>query len=150
MTVFFYAPILRPDSPFGVCSRNFELKLDDESSAFVRIAKAYDLETILHRSFNYDNQELALQGELNGPGVNGNRDKNTSLSFRVFRIFNITGQIFLTPQQRINWCDTYLVPHVKVLKRHFRPFGAEFKDMDELLKFSDGLTDNGNPREGLV
>ena len=148
MTVF-YAPILRPDSPFGVCSRNFELKLDDESSAFVRIAKAYDLETILHRSFNYDNQELALQGELNGPGINGNRDKNTSLSFRVFRIFNITGQIFLTPQQRINWCDTYLVPHVKVLKRHFRPF-SEFKDMDELLKFSDGLTGNGNPREGLV
>lgn len=145
----FYAPVLRPESPFGVCSRNFELKLDDESSAFVRMAKAYRLDVILHESFLYDDKELALQGELNGPGINGNRDKSKELTFKVFRIYNITDQKFLTPEQRINWCDAYLVPHVKVLQRHFKPF-AEFKDMDELLKYSDGLTDNGNPREGLV
>lgn len=148
MTVF-YAPVLRPESPFGVCSRNFELMLDDESSAFVRMAKAYRLDVILHESFLYDDKELALQGELNGPGINGNRDKSKELTFKVFRIYNITDQKFITPEQRINWCDAYLVPHVKVLQRHFKPF-AEFKDMDELLKYSDGLTDNGNPREGLV
>jgi RNA ligase (TIGR02306 family) len=145
----FYAPVLRPESPFGVCSRNFELKLDDKASDFVEVAKVYGLERVLARSFVLYGQELALQGELNGPGVNGNRDKNTALSFKVFRIFDITKQEFLTPQQRIEWCMAFGVPHVNVVQRNFKPF-THFNDMDELLKFSDGLTANGNPREGLV
>ncbi len=148
MTVF-YAPILRPDSPFGVCSRNFELKLDDKASDFVEVANVYGLERILERSFVLYGQELALQGELNGPGINGNRDRNTAISFKVFRIYNITKQAFLTPQHRIEWCMAFGVPHVKVVQQNFKPF-AKFNYMDELLKFSDGLTDNGNPREGLV
>lgn len=148
MTVF-YAAALREDSPFGVCSRNFELKLEDETSDFVKAACAYNLEEILKASYENDGYELALQGELNGPGVNGNRDLLKAINFKVFRIFNITKQCFLSPQARLNWCAEYAVPHVPVMERYFKPFRV-FSDMDALLAFSDGLTENGQPREGLV
>lgn len=53
---------------FGICSRNLELK-PSEGNAFWQAAVAMDLE-VKFRAMGVD---IALQGELIGPGVQGNR-----------------------------------------------------------------------------
>ncbi|MBQ7652484.1 MAG: hypothetical protein IJS15_16110, partial [Victivallales bacterium] len=95
MTVF-YAPSQRPDNPFGVCSRNFELKRD-ETNAWWEAAVKYGLEAKL-RSLG---REIALQGELVGPGMNGNRDLLPERAFRVFRIWDIANQRYVPSDERI-------------------------------------------------
>ena len=52
---------------FGVCSRNLELKPNDDN-AFWQAAKLLNL----HDKFVYINRNIALQGELVGPGIQGN------------------------------------------------------------------------------
>ena len=52
----------RPDNPFGVCSRNFELKRD-ETNAWWEAAVKHGLEDKLRNL----GREIALQGELVGP-----------------------------------------------------------------------------------
>ena len=148
MTVF-YSPSNRPDDPFGICSRNFELKPECTESAYVQMAEKFKLKQALAFEHWESGLELAIQGELNGPGINKNRDCLTELDFKVFRIWDIKNACYLTPNQRILFCKKHHIPHVPVIERYFKPFTV-FKDMDELLKFSDGLTENGHPREGLV
>ena len=148
MTVF-YAPNYRADDPFGVCANSLEHKMDSKTSLYVRLANELGLFAKLRKSFEQDGIELALQGELNGLGIQKNRDKLNKVEFRVFSIYNVTKQCYLTPEERIQWCEKHDVPHVQVLARHFKPF-AQFKSMDEILAYSDGLSENGNPREGIV
>jgi RNA ligase (TIGR02306 family) len=76
----------------GVCSRNLELKLDDENNTFVRTAKATGLLDKLAATGNY-----ALQGELVGPGVNGNWDKIPKHEIWFFDIYDIDQQTHVDP-----------------------------------------------------
>jgi RNA ligase (TIGR02306 family) len=147
MTVF-YAPEYRANDPFGVCSHELEFKLDSDS-LFVKLANQLGLREKLEQHYKETGIELAIQGELHGLGIQKNRDKLTDVQFRVYSIYNITKQMYLSPDERHEWCEKYGVPHVPVIARHFKPFDT-FKDTDELLAYSDGLTENGNPREGLV
>lgn len=149
MTVF-YAPSYREGKdPFGVCSRNFELDVTDESSTFVTTANEYKLREKLEQYYNKTGKQIAIQGELNGPGINKNRDMLTTVNFKLFKIWDIDEQRFFTPEERITWSVEYDVPHVPVIHRHFKAF-TELPEMNIMLKYSDGLTENGNPREGLV
>lgn len=147
MTVF-YVPEFRPDSPFGVCSHELEFKLDSENQ-FVKLANKLNLREKLERCYKETGLQLAIQGELHGLGIQKNRDKLTNVQYRVYSIYDVIKQMYLSPDERIAWCEKYNVPHVPVIERHFKPFDT-FKSMDEMLEFSVGLTENGNPREGLV
>ncbi|MGH7974802.1 MAG: RNA ligase (ATP) [bacterium] len=72
------------DGEFGVCSRNLELK-ETEGNAFWKTARALDLENKL-RGFHLN---LGLQGELVGPGVQGNKYKLNKLNFFVFNVCSV-------------------------------------------------------------
>lgn len=89
MTVF-YTPSQRPDNPFGVCRHNFELKRD-ETNAWWEAAVKHGLEDKLRNL----GREIVLQGELVGPGMNGNRDLLPERSFRVLRIWDIENQCYI-------------------------------------------------------
>ena len=143
MTVF-YAPIVRPDNPFGVCSRNFELKRD-ETNAWWEAAIRYGLEAKL-RAYGRD---IAIQGELVGPGMNGNRDQYTGREFHVFRIWDIANQCYVPSTERVNLCKMLDIPHVKVIDPGKDVFG-DLPTVDDVLLYAEGKTDRGNEREGLV
>ena len=143
MTVFF-APGVRPDSPFGVCSRNFELKRD-ETNAWWEAAIRYGLEAKL-RAYGRD---IAIQGELVGPGMNGNRDLYTGREFHVFRIWDIANQCYVPSTERVNLCRMLDIPHVKVIDPGKNVFG-DLPTVDDVLLYAEGKTDRGNEREGLV
>ena len=143
MTVF-HAPSQRPDNPFGVCSRNFELKRD-EANAWWEAAVKYGLEEKLRGL----GREIALQGELVGPGMNGNRDLLTERAFRVFRIWDITEQRYVPSGERVALCERLDIPHVPVIDPAMDVF-SELPTVDAVLKFAEGVTENGHEREGLV
>ena len=71
---------------FGVCSRNINLK-ESEDNAFWKVARNLDIETKL-RSLG---KNIAIQGELIGEGIQGNKYKlkgQTAMWFNVFDIDN--------------------------------------------------------------
>lgn len=164
----FYRPQLWPDDPMRISSRRFLLKDDGFSdewfAAFKKIGwdniksglkMVYEM-GLWHFSDDGTNDklilphyhELAIQGEMIGAKFNGNRDKNTENHFRVFRIFDITEQKFVTPEVRYLICKIVGLEHVKVIETC--QIFHKLKNIDEFVSYADGVTDNGNPREGVV
>lgn len=163
----FYRPLVWPDDPMRIASRKFLLKddgfSDDWFAAFKKIG--WDkiksrLEGIYKHGLNADwddcgprlhyngGHELAIQGEMIGAKFNGNRDKNTENHFRVFRIFDITDQKFVCPKIRYEICQYLGLEHVKVIETC--QIFHKLKTVDDFIAYADGVTDNGNPREGVV
>jgi len=72
------------DGVFGVCSRNLEL-LEDNENSFWKVAKEYDIEQKL-RSVG---KNIAIQGELVGEGIQGNKLKIKGQKVYFFNAFDI-------------------------------------------------------------
>ena len=143
-----YSPIHYPSNPFFVCSRNQLLDSDAENN-FCRTAKSLNLEEILI-DYSYDTGTyLCLQGELVGPGINGNRNKYTDVKFFIFRIWNITEQNWMNSKDRLEFCKKYNLSHVKVLNELDRVF-EKYPTMEDFVKATYITSDNGNQIEGLV
>ena len=79
---------------FGVCSRNLELKLE-EGGKFTIPVFENKIEEKLTAYCVENNVNLALQGELLGVGVKGNKYKLKGLEIRFFNVFNVDTQKFL-------------------------------------------------------
>lgn len=138
MTIFNYGDL------DGVCSRNIWLNPDDESN-FTRVAN--DLDIIEKLAAVYLN--LAIQGELIGPGIQGNPYKLHCVDFFCYSIFDIDKQEYFLPRDREKFCDNFGIPHVPTFN-NFRL--AEGATVEALLKYSNGHSAM-NPkvaREGLV
>ena len=150
-TVFF-SPTIDVENPFGVCSRNQRLKrpiTGDAASAFWQVVVKYDIEAKLKKVFEESHLEIALQGELVGPGINADRDRYPEYDFHVFRIWDVCAQCFMKPRDRVEFCAKFGIPHVQVLHEDF-PFFDEITTMDAALRFAEGKTLRGNEREGVV
>lgn len=149
----FYAPVsIDPTNPFGVCSRNLRLKpqkANGEMPLPWLMATKYFVENKLKEYYENKGKELAVQGELVGPGIQSNRDMITAHEWQVFRIWNITDQKFLTPDEAEILCTAWALPHVSVLASEM-PVFQKFNNIDEILQFAEGKTSRGNEREGLV
>ena len=148
----FFSPTIDAEDPFGVCSRNLRLKRPVEGgtvSAFWQVAVKYDIEAKLKSFYVESHREIALQGELVGPGINADRDRYSEYELHVFRIWDVSAQRFMDPRERVAFCAKWAIPHVQVLHEDF-PFFDEVTTMDEALKFAEGKTLRGNEREGIV
>lgn len=127
---------------FGVCSRNLDLKKSEENS-FWKVAIKNDIENKL-RSLG---KEFAIQGELVGPGVQGNIYNLPDLNFYVFDIYNIEEGVYLTPKERLFLIDVLDLSHAPVIFE-----SASATTIDEMLTLADGKSVLGSKpnREGLV
>jgi len=145
------------DKEEGVCSRNWELKLDgaNENNSMVRMFIDSGLQSV----FRQLNRNLAIQGELCGPNIQANKEQLKSVKLFVFDIFDIDNNCYLIPSERHKlmeelWLfgvDRDMVQHVPVIA-----YSANLYDtlgittMDQLLKFADGPSLNAAIREGVV
>jgi len=142
----------------GVCSRNLDLKIEDnEDNAFVKMAHPDLLELIAEQGGG-----VALQGELMGPGIQGNREGFTFNRFFVYNIFDIQKGDFMIPDARHNWVKKAnavgkalfgideMVTQVPILHYNVTLQELGITDMESLLKFAVGPSLNNNVREGLV
>lgn len=139
MTVFMH------DGEFGVCSRNLELKFS-ESNAFWAAAIKYDIENKLRLIGLND---IAIQGELIGPGIQGNIYNLTSPEFHVFDIYDIRKGEYLSPQLRRDVVAMLQLNHVPVIMSDVMlPSG----NVQDILAMAEGksVLNGKQEREGIV
>lgn len=130
------------DDVEGVCSRNIELK-DVEGNAFWGIAKANNI----HAKLRLTGRNLAAQGELLAPNIQGGYEKVNKPEWHCFNIWDIDKQEYLLPKERRKICADVGIQHIAVVDEDF----ILDHSCDELLKMAEG--DGVNPgvrREGLV
>lgn len=138
------------DGEFGVCSRNLDLKRD-ENNTFWSTAIAEDIEAKMREV----GDNFAIQGELIGPGVQGNIYKLTKPEFRVFDIYDIVAGDYVTAAERQGQIQMMGLKHVPVLAAKAKLYDTlGVKDVEDLLKFADGKSVMGDItgpwREGVV
>lgn len=102
----------------GVCSRNMDYKINsvNESNSFVRIYHKYDLDKKLKEAMRKFGFEMAVQGELMGPGIQGNREKLSEHEFFVYSVFNINTQKYLLPSERRKVVAFLGLKHVPIIE----------------------------------
>ena len=148
----FYSPTIDAETSFGVCTRNLRIKPELAKGGIplgYQMAAKYNVEEKLKAYFDETKLEIAVQGELVGPGVNADRDKYQTHEWHVFKIFDITNQRFLLPLERRKLCEKLELTHVQVINPSIKVF-TELPSMDAVLKFAEGKTARGNEREGIV
>ena len=146
-----FSPSIDFDDPAVVCSRNLRLKkatASGEVPIYWQMAFKYNILGKLAEAL-VGGMEYAVQGEIVGPGINGNRNKEKEASFKCFRIYDIANQKFLNPNETVAFCKEFDIPHVDIIETDF-PFFDKITTMEEALKFAEGKTAEGNEREGIV
>ena len=139
-----------PETGMHVCSRNVDLAPDFEhkynGDAYWRYAIEHDLEDVLKTLGN----SIALQGELFGEGIQGNKYKLKGLHFRVFNFWDMTNHTYLEWQTMLDTVESFglgkdfLVPDLgQMVLNH---------TVDDLLDLADGhsVLNESSLREGLV
>jgi RNA ligase (TIGR02306 family) len=142
------------DGDFGVCSRNLDLK-EDENNSFWKTINTYNLREILKEL----NLNIAIQSELIGEGIQGNKYKLKGQDVRVFNIYDINKKRYLTSDERLEvlekintairskGCKAPVLNSVPLLGTlRLRDF-----TMESLLLYAEGISQLFNTnREGIV
>ena len=129
------------DGKYGVCSRNWELK-HDPNNTFWKVAEELKLEEKLN---NYKGN-LALQGELAGPGIQKNIYKLKKPQLFVFNIWDIDARAYFSKDDMRDWCRKYDLDMVPEF-----PERITVLELEDMLNFADGKSELGDcKREGLV
>lgn len=130
-----------------VCSRNINLRLDSDSTAFVRMAGELGLIDSLPKI----GRNIAIQGELYGDGIQGNPEKISGQKFAAFNIWDIDAQKYLPASERLELVVQLGIPHTKILHEATTLKDIGCVDMESVLKYAEGPSLNPNTsREGLV
>ena len=141
----------------GVCSRNLQLKINEENasntfvSTFVnsglrKAIEAYVLET---------GYSIAVQGELMGPNIQGNREQFKDFKFFVFDIYDIDQGHYYPPFLRTNVFNRLKelganIEHVPVIDPIVKLGELNLNSIEDLLNFAEGPSIKHPVREGLV
>ncbi len=138
-SVTFY---LDAEDQFHVCSRNLDLK-EDENNSYWRVAKKHGIEDLMRRN---SMQGLAIQGEMIGEGIQGNQYQ-TSLDFYVYDLYNTRTGEYILPIQLKATCERLNLKHVPILSE----VTVLDMPMENLLTWAEGKSElNASEREGVV
>ena len=127
-----------------VCSRNLQLKYNEDSH-FWRSAIASGVIEMLrcHRL------PLAVQSEVCGPGIQGNKEKLATFELFVFGMFNYRSQEHLSWEDIQTFCSKELITTVLTLDEPVAVF-TEFDTINGIIRHADGPSLNSPVREGVV
>jgi len=134
--------------PVGVCSRNLEL-VPDETNSFWKVVRDRNIVGAMREI----GKNIALQGELLGPGVQGNREGLKELQFYLFDIYDITNSRYMSPYER-NIIFKLLVEagadieHVPIIDHKISL--SNFNSVDKFLEYADRPSINHPIAEGVV
>jgi RNA ligase (TIGR02306 family) len=121
---------------FGICSRNWELEVD-ENNGYWQVARKYQLEEKLPEGY-------AIQWETCGPKIQSNPMGLKEIDGYAFSGYKIDEKRYLTMQEFLHLCSELNFPTCKWLDS-----GASF-DKTTVEKLGEGTYDNGKQREGVV
>ncbi|MCA9496270.1 MAG: hypothetical protein KC589_04980 [Nanoarchaeota archaeon] len=138
---------------FGICSRNMEITEFDETNVYCKMATKYDLRNKLNDHYIGTGEELALQGEICGPGMNGSGVyKNplglSEVEFHVFNIYNISAKRYFDYLQIVDFLTYYSIPMVTVIEEDC----TTIRTVKEWIDFSSEVRYpvSGKYAEGIV
>jgi hypothetical protein len=131
--------IFRLEGKIRVCSRNLELKMNEENKENIFVQTALKLQDKIPEGF-------AIQGELLGPGIQKNRENLKQHTFFIFDVFNIQEQKYLLPYERRVFVEKLGLKYVPVIFEEALPPSS----VEEALKLAEGPSLCHHIREGLV
>ena len=145
---------LGSDDVFHVCSRNLDLKLDDEN-LYTEMAIKLGIESKLRDA---KLQGLAIQGEIIGEGVNGNQYGLKGREFYVFDAYDTLNSSYLSPDETMKLAENLDLKHVPVIDQYFSFIENdedEVMDNTEFISYVLNMANfksflNGSTAEGLV
>ena len=141
--------VYKKDGLVSVCSRNMDL-IETEDNTFWKVARSIGLIDALEKM----DVNVALQGELMGPGVQGNREKLDKHDFYVFDVFLIDEYRYMGAEERAFFilalseafnCNLNHAP----LIQYSRAF-MEFTSCNAFLEYADRESINHPIAEGVV
>jgi RNA ligase (TIGR02306 family) len=137
------------DNHFGVCSRNQELKPSDDN-LYWKMARKYKLEEnyrdIVSKGLTCN---IAIQGEIIGPGIQGNHYRLLEPELRVFGVIDLDHQKRLSLEAMRNFCLAWKLPLVPIINDLY--FISPEITRDEIIKMADGKCMIADVlREGLI
>lgn len=136
----------RKDGVFGVCSRNLEMT-ETEDNTHWQVARKLGIEQLL---IDQGLDNVCIQGELIGPGIQGNLYKLPEHKLYVFNFYAIEGREHFSPYQKNAKAHTNPLPGLDWVPLVWK--GPLEFSLEELLAFAEGKSQlNPNQeREGLV
>lgn len=145
------------DEKVGVCSRNLQLKVNEENIASNALVKLF-VDSGLQKFFIECNGNMAFQGELMGPSIQGNRENLKHPTFYIFDMYDINRGVFLTPDERhetmeylyVYGINKELVKHVPIIANAATLQELGITDTESLIKYAEGPSINHAVREGVV
>ena len=137
----------------GICSRNLELMDNDENSgnSFIQTFNSSGLKDAI-KSIG---RNVAVQGEMMGEKIQGNRENLTGTILFIFDVFDIDNQQYMTPQDRLEFINLlfkngYTGDIAPILNSKTTLHNIGISNITDLLSFADGESINNLVREGVV
>jgi RNA ligase (TIGR02306 family) len=142
MTV--YHMVVDGEMTFGVCSRNMDLK-ETEGNSFWATARKDDIEAKMKAVDEF--WSFAVQGELIGPGIQGNIYGLREPKFVVFDVYDIQAGEYLPPDARRELIENMGLNHVPVLNERY----VLTHSVEEIIGDAEGQSTFAKvEREGIV
>ena len=127
----------------GACSRNWEMKLDDQN-VYAQMVEEHDLVNKLRKL----ERSVAIQGEIIGGRIQGNKYKRGQQEFYVFDVYDITARRYLNADERRQLVTALDLRHVPVIS--YTELNGEMT-LDGVLAEAEGKSQLfDTQREGLV
>lgn len=128
---------------FMMCSRNLKLK-EIPGSKFQTVCEKYDIKNKL-TSFG---KNIAIQGEICGPSIQGNKMGLKELDFFVFNVYDIDDRRYFNYDELINICE---ILKLKIVNQVWRGNFDHFRSIEEIQTVVNELTyPNNSLAEGVV
>lgn len=134
---------LSTEGVFEVCSRNLSLKCN-ETNTYWNVAKTYQIEEKMKEKGLFG---FAIQGEIVGPGIQGNYYGFSDFKLFVFDIYDTNKGVYLNPSERRKMVEELGLTGVPLIAER----ESIKKNVHDLLLFADATSKLANKkREGLV
>lgn len=148
MTVYSQYNEENEETYVGVCSRNWEMT-DEDNNTYWKVAYDIGLVDALRKM----GMNIAFQGELVGPGIQGNPYKYDKQHFIIFNIWDIDGKRYLNYTERHELITainlTFKLNLENAYTLHYRVDGVSSREMLEQVLADIGRV-NDQEIEGIV
>lgn len=137
---------LDTENEFHVCSRNLDLKRD-ENNSFWKVAIQNNVEG---RMVVNNLEGYAVQGELIGEGIQGNPYKIKGQDFYVFDIYDTRKGVYLNAVDRQTITSLLGLKHTPVYQTYWKLSNSD--TVDYILSFAEAKSElnSSAEREGIV
>lgn len=132
---------------FHVCSRNLSVK--DGENVYWDMARKYRIEQALA----YYDGRYSFQGEICGPGIQGNKLGLKEVDFFVFNVIDRNANVYLPLEEMVLVCADMGLQTVPIAESHdaWAPGGVNDWSIARCLEYAEGkYAGTQNEREGLV